>query len=346
MDIAYIIPKKVNRGPILVVLDLVRQLLLYGHRCTVFYMDEGDELCFPCNTEYLSFSKSIDFNRYDIVHTHGLRPDLYVFYHKPLSCKAKFVSTMHNYILRDLVYEYNNVVAQVFGRIWLWCLKRHDKIVTLSQDSLNYYRSFFPLSRLAYVYNTRSVDLTKILPSALSRQILAFKGDSFLIGVNAILTRRKGIDQLIRVLPELSFCKLLIVGDGKEKSFLERLCVEKGVSDRVLFAGYHEDAYRFLPYYDLFAIPSRSEGFGLTILEAAQYHKRLLCSDLPIFRELLTDKEADFFSLENEASLSRAILHLKDHPEKGDCLFNRYEKYFSPECFGRAYEQIYLSLLG
>lgn len=345
MDIAFIIPKRVNRGPVLVVLELVRQLLLHNHHCKVYYMDEGGELSFPCETEYLSFSQTIDFNRYDIVHTHGIRPDMYAFYHKPLSCKAKLVSTMHNYILRDLAYEYNKVVAQVFGRVWLWSLKCHDKIVTLSQDALGYYRSFLPESKLAYVYNTRSLDHTKVLPQALREQIIAFKGDSFLIGANAILTKRKGIDQLIKVLPGLPFCKLLVVGEGKEKIGLENLCVEMGVTDRVLFLGYQEDAYRFLPYYDLFAMPSRSEGFGLTILEAAQYHKRLLCSDVPIFRELLTEKETVFFTLENEESLRKAILYLKDHPEKGDCLYERYEQYFSPECFYRGYEKIYNSLL-
>lgn len=345
MDIAFIIPRKINRGPVLVVLELVRQLMLHDHHCIVYYLDEGEELAFPCETVRISLSRSIDFNRYDIVHTHGIRPDVYAFMHKPASCRAKLVSTMHNYMIRDLAYEYNEFTAQVFGRLWLWALKRHDKIVTLSRDALAYYRSFFPEEKLAYVYNTRTLDQSQELSVLEKAQILNFKTGSFLIGANAMLTKRKGLDQLVSVLPDLPRCKLVIVGDGKEKQNLEQLCVKKKVADRVLFLGYQTEAYRYLPYYDLFAIPSRSEGFGLTVLEAALYHKPLLCSDIPIFRELLPGDEAAFFKLEDLQSLKVAIDSLIEHPEKGDLLYRHYERCFSPSCFCAAYEKIYHSLL-
>lgn len=345
MDIAFIIPKKVNRGPVLVVLELVRQILLHGDRCTVYYLDKGEELAFPCETVHVPFSRSIDFDRYDIVHTHGLRPDLYAFRHKPKHCRARLVSTMHNYILRDLVYEYNWLVAQIFGRLWLQILRRHDKIVTLSKDALAYYRSYLPQNKLDYVYNTRSLDKQQGLSSAEEEQILAFKAGHVLIGANAVLTDRKGLDQLVSVLSGLPRYKLVIVGDGKARENLERLAIQNHVADRVLFLGYKKDAYRYLPYYDLFAIPSRSEGFGLTILEAALYHKRLLCSDIPIFRELLTEREAAYFTLEDQESLRKAILLLAEHPEMGDSLYRIYEHRFSPDCCYQAYLKVYHSLL-
>ena len=39
MNIAYIIPKRINAGPILVVQELVKQMILHGHSCIVFYFD-------------------------------------------------------------------------------------------------------------------------------------------------------------------------------------------------------------------------------------------------------------------------------------------------------------------
>ena len=84
MNIAYIIPKRINAGPILVVQELVKQMILHGHSCIVFYFDEGQEINFLCSTKKISFSQRIDFNSYDIIHTHGLRPDLYIFLHKPV----------------------------------------------------------------------------------------------------------------------------------------------------------------------------------------------------------------------------------------------------------------------
>lgn len=89
MKIAYIIPKLVNKGPIIVVQELVQQMITHGHECYVYFFDEGQEISPPCKTQKISFFESIDFNKFDIIHTHGLRPDLYVFIHKPHKCKSK-----------------------------------------------------------------------------------------------------------------------------------------------------------------------------------------------------------------------------------------------------------------
>lgn len=55
MKIAYIIPKPSNTGPILVVLELVKEMSRHGHNCTVYHFDKGDEIIFPCRTQQISF---------------------------------------------------------------------------------------------------------------------------------------------------------------------------------------------------------------------------------------------------------------------------------------------------
>lgn len=345
MKIAYIIPKPVSTGPIMVVHDLVVQMQAHGHSCTVYTLESGDDMSFPCPVQQISFYKSIDFNDFDIIHTHCFRPDLYAFVHKPRHCRAKIVSTMHNYILRDLAYEYNVAVAQIMGRVWLAGLSRHDKMVTLSRDALSYYRHYFSASKLSYVYNTRDLqDIDKRLSEEERIRIEKFKGTSHLIGVNAVLTERKGIDQVIAVLPRLPQYKLMIVGDGKSRSQLERQAIVLGVQDRVSFWGYQKDAWRYLPYYDCFAMTSRSEGFGLTILEAALFRKKMVCSDIPIFRELLPEHEACFFPLDNLDSLQQAILRAMNDSFLGENLYQRYEAEFSPQKFYQNYLSVYQTI--
>ena len=78
------------------------------------------------------------------------------------------------------------------------------------------------------------------------------------------------IIQALQELPQTKFC---IIGDGKIKNDLIQLSVKLKVSDRVLFLGYKKDAYKYLPYFDVYAIPSHSEGFPLAMLEAAAYGK-------------------------------------------------------------------------
>ena len=172
-----------------------------------------------------------------------------------------------------------------------------------------------------------------------------FKGDSILIGVNAALTDRKGVDQIIKALKKLPNYKLIIIGEGKSKLTLEQLCIDENVSKQVLFLGYKKDAYRFLPYYDLFALPSRSEGFGLTLIESAIYKKNVICSKIPIFQELCPNNEVVFFELENIHSLEQAIQKATNDNTLGEKLYKQYLKEFSPDKFYIKYYSIYNSLL-
>lgn len=346
MKVAYILPSKANCGPIIVAQELIRQMVINGHECCVYYFDDIGELTFDCKTEVIDFSKRIDFNKFDVIHSHGLRPDMYVFMHKPKVCKAVLVTTLHNYVFEDFKYQYNRLISCVFGNLWLKILKKHDKIVTLSKDAVEYYSKFIDRNKLCFVYNSRSLpDVDESVDVDDETLINEFRKDCILIGVNAALTDRKGVDQIIRVLPELDGYKLMVVGDGKSLNKLKEMAKTLNVSDRVLFLGYRMNAYRYLKFYDIFAIPSRSEGFGLTILEAAIYKKKLLCSDITIFKELLTDKETVYFELDNADSLKNSIRKITSMNDVGNNLFFKYNSDFAPECFYSKYLSIYNDLV-
>lgn len=62
--------------------------------------------------------------------------------------------------------------------------------------------------------------------------------------------------------------KLIMVGEGPEKSSAERLCDELGISEKVVFLGNSNQVDRILCFSDLFLLPSESESFGLAALEA------------------------------------------------------------------------------
>ncbi len=370
MKIAYIVPKLAQRGPVIVVRELVAQMTAHGHECTVFYFDEGpDELGFPCATRRISRREGraaaggpggLDFNRFDIVHSHGLRPDAYVCLHKPARSHARCITTLHNYVFDDLRYEYNRLTALTAGRAWLAALRRHDTVVTLSRHARQYYSRFLPAEKLTYAYNTRRrpadsgfpplteaeiVEATDgFAPQPQAPQPTAHPGAArpYLIGVHAELTARKGIDQLLRVLPQLPDHRLLIIGDGPSRAALEQLAAVTGVADRVRFVGRRPNACRYLPLYDLYAMPSRSEGFPLALLEAAAYGVAVICSDLPVFQELVKDKEAAFFELEDPASLQTAILDATARrQELARNLHTRYLSAYSPEHFYDRYLNIY-----
>lgn len=342
MDIAYIVPKLANKGPVIVVKELVRMMTAHGHKCVVYYFDEEKEIDMPCSTERITMKQKIDFNAFDIIHSHGLRPDMYVYRHKPGKCRARTVTTLHNYVYDDFKYEYNRFIAITMGTLWIKIVGRHDRVVTLSRDAMKYYSRWIRKDKLRYAYNTREIEVKDDDVDAQEVDMLAaFRNGCTLIGVNAALTERKGVDQIIKALPELKEHKLVIIGEGKVKESLKELAKDKGVAERVLFMGYRKDAHRYLKYYDIYALPSRSEGFVLTLLEAAIYRKKVVCSDIPIFKETVSEKEAAFFRTDDTGSLVKAILSAGNNETMGNCLYERYVSMYSPECFYNKYMSIY-----
>lgn len=62
--------------------------------------------------------------------------------------------------------------------------------------------------------------------------------------------------------------KLMMVGEGPEREPAERLCEKLGISDKVVFFGNSNEIDRILCFSDLFLLPSKTESFGLSALEA------------------------------------------------------------------------------
>jgi len=70
--------------------------------------------------------------------------------------------------------------------------------------------------------------------------------------------------------------KLLLIGDGPDRSVAEWLAVQKGIHDDVLFLGKQDQVYDKLGVADIMLMPSELESFGLAALEA------MACEVVPI----------------------------------------------------------------
>jgi glycosyltransferase involved in cell wall biosynthesis len=71
-----------------------------------------------------------------------------------------------------------------------------------------------------------------------------------------------------RVLTEID-ARLIIVGEGSDQRRIHDLVTQKGLQEKVHFAGYDPNPYRYMSRSDVFAFPSLGgEGFGLVLAEA------------------------------------------------------------------------------
>lgn len=309
LRIAVILPSLSNKAPIQVAKDLVAGMILYGINVEVFYFDEITEVDFACVTKKLKFCNRIEFEKFDIVHTHMLRPDAYVWFWRLFAKRGKtvFISTLHNIVEEDLYFQYGRITSFVFSRLWRLFWSAQDRLVVLSRDAKEYYFSFLSGREATVIHNGRALSLTMPLNDDDEKLILDLKSKYKLIGCCALLSHRKGIDQIIKVLPMCKDYALIILGDGKVRHELESLAATLGVTDRCKFLGFRKNAQDFLPFLDVYAMPSRSEGLPLALLEAAGNGLATVCSNIAPFREVFTSEEVSFFVLDDLTDLARAI---------------------------------------
>lgn len=345
MKIAYIVPSLVNKGPVIVVNTLVKQLVVHVDTIHVYYFDLN-ELPFACPTYKLNMDEAFNFDDYDIIHTHGYRPDKYLKRWKGSIDKAITVSTIHADIIQDLRYSYNWIISKIFSRRWFSFLKCHDAIVVISEKLLDIYKNSF--ERIYRVYN--GVDLQSNIPNLnldIIDQINSHKRNGLkVIGTYAYLTKRKGLDQLISFLAlKTDYC-LIIFGEGKEKRNLVSKALKAGVSSRITFFPYIDAPYNYVSNFDIYAMPSRSEGFGLALVEAAMCKASIVCSDLDVFKEIFTSDQVSFFELENVDSLSLAMDQAyRFKSSKGIKAYDQAIEKFSGQSMGLGYLELYNTLL-
>lgn len=352
MKIAYLINHIGQTGVNNVVLDLVVQMVAHGHECCVFYQKEVEEgmkvVDYPCEVRRLQSWN--DLNGYDVVHAHGMGPEMkalraMVSRFKVQGSRSKFqlVTTLHCYCFQDFFDLYGKVKGAAMGVAYLLTKKVFDRVVCLSKDMMQYYERWIPKRKLTYVYNTRSIDTTQLTVSEEEQEMLMrSKGDGVLIGMNCVLLYRKGIDVMLKAMALLpDRFRLMIVGDGKEKETFQQMAQELGVEQRVCFAGRRNEACRYLPYYDIYAMPSRSEGFPLVLLESAACGTKVVASSLPVVKECFTDDEVVTFDMPDAQALANAIIKADEMEQLGENLKKRFEQDYAPEVFYRRYMEVY-----
>lgn len=107
---------------------------------------------------------------------------------------------------------------------------------------------------------------------ARTRERLGIDPSALVVGHTGRFTYQKNHEWLIRVFAELqrqrSDAQLLLVGAGPLEAKIRELAATLGVSKAISFVGLQADVAPFLSAIDVFLLPSHSEGFCISLLEA------------------------------------------------------------------------------
>lgn len=138
------------------------------------------------------------------------------------------------------------------------------------------------------------------------------------------LIYRKGFDMFAKAFSLLNLPKnkweLTIIGEGEERTNLQKQIKEGGFSDNIYLVGSKNktDIAKMLNESDVFVLPSRNENFSVAVLEALACGLPVVASICGGIRECIDEKNGVLFEVDDVDALAAAIKHMYEHYQDYD----------------------------
>ena len=203
-------------------------------------------------------------------------------------------------------------------------------------------------TRIETLYNRLDIASAQaaLVPRARAREALRLDADAWIVGNVGRLhpdkdqaTLLRGFAQALPSLPEGA--RLAILGEGRLEAKLKALAVELGVADQVDFLGQVPDARRYFTAFDVFALSSDHEPFGMVLLEAMAAGVPLIATACGGAREVV-EGVGVLFTLGDSAQLANGLQHLAklDAEQRQACaehMLQRLHAHFSDDAVRDAF---------
>ncbi|ATA67203.1 N-acetyl-alpha-D-glucosaminyl L-malate synthase BshA [Capnocytophaga cynodegmi] len=205
----------------------------------------------------------------DILHVHYAIPHAYAGYMAKQMLKKEgieipMITTLHGTDITLVGNHPNYKQAVTFS------INESDVVTSVSESLKQDTLRLFDIEKEIYVI-PNFIDIGKDTYTApCKRSIMAQKNERIVTHISNF-RKVKRIPDVIEVFYQIQQkipSKLILAGDGPEREFAENKCKQLGIKNKVLFLGNTLDVDRLLCASDLFLLPSESESFGLSALEA------------------------------------------------------------------------------
>ena len=162
--------------------------------------------------------------------------------------------------------------------------------------------------------------------------------------------RVEAVVDIFRLIRRRVRARLILVGDGPDRSGLEERVADWGLTDAVTFAGEQQNLVPWLSVADLFLLPSAQESFGLAALEAMACEVPVVASNVGGLPEIVEDGVTGFVSPPDavDAMAERSIALLTDpalHARIARAAVDMVRQRYTTDLVVPLYEDAYRSIL-
>lgn len=290
----------------------------------------------------------VKFEKLDVLHVHYAIPHAFSAYNAKLilaseGLKIPVITTLHGTDV-TLVGKDNSVAPVV-----KYSMEQSDYLTAVSEFLKEETHQFFGIHKEIHVI-PNFIDFDKFS----KKQFAHFKtsiapNDEKIIVHVSNFRKVKRVQDVIKTFAKIKAAmpaKLLLVGDGPERSKMEALCRELNLCDHIRFIGKLSAVEDILSIADLFILPSETESFGLAALEAMACECPVISTNVGGFPEINIEGKTGYLTnigdVEKMAEVSINLLNNKElHNQFRVNAFKRAQE-FSLDKILPFYESLYL----
>jgi N-acetyl-alpha-D-glucosaminyl L-malate synthase BshA len=240
----------------------------------------------------------IEYEKLDLLHVH------YAIPHATSAYLAKQIIRKNNSNIKIITTLHGTDITLVglepsFLPLVKFSIEESDGVTAVSrylkEQTLTNYNID---TNIEVIHNFVDTSLYRINPNNQMRDTIAPNGEKILIHTSNFRVVKRVTDT-IRILDLVKKeipAKLVLVGDGPDRSECERLTRELDLQDDVKFLGKQDGLEEILNCADLFLMPSQSESFGLSALEAMACGLPVISSSVGGLPELVRHNETGYIA--------------------------------------------------
>ncbi|HVW96477.1 MAG TPA: N-acetyl-alpha-D-glucosaminyl L-malate synthase BshA [Mucilaginibacter sp.] len=238
----------------------------------------------------------VRFEKLDILHVH------YAIPHASAAFMAKQILQTYGIYIPVVTTLHGTDITLVgkdrtFKPVVTFSINKSDGVTAVSEHLRSDTYKFFEIeSDIRVISNFIDLNRFNLKPKDHFKKAIAPSGEKIIVHTSNFrkVKRTKDVIKIFAKIVEKIPAKLLMVGDGVERSYCEQLARDLDVCDEVRFLGKQDAIEEILSVSDLFLMPSESESFGLAALEAMACKVPVISSNAGGLPELNVDGETGF----------------------------------------------------